>query len=144
MITSWSSSAMIITGLLPNCYLSIIKMSSSIIISVDQIVWPSTNCVQYRGRGYSNRFLHSAEVAHFTHTMDIRPTKLVYLMTLLPYHRHTPRVMSWVSPVSPHDTCHLVAKLSQTGTLGPPSGSVIKQLGSQDYRRLPDQGSTHA
>ena len=39
------------------------EMSSSIIISVDQIVWPSMNCVQYHGRGYSNRFLHSAEVA---------------------------------------------------------------------------------
>jgi hypothetical protein len=47
------------------------KTSSSIIIiivTVDHLVRPGRT-VQYRGRGYSNRFLHSAEVVHFTHTM---------------------------------------------------------------------------
>src|SRR3990170_365398 len=49
------------------------KTSSSIIIiiiTVDHLV-RSRRTVQYRGRGYSNRFLHSAEVAHFTHTMEL-------------------------------------------------------------------------
>ena len=54
--------------------------------------------------------LHSAEVAHFTHTMKL----LVAYLGTLPFpggpvllrQSSSPGVLPWVAPVSPRDTCH--------------------------------------
>jgi hypothetical protein len=124
-------------------------------LDTDQIVCDLIRTVSHdRGRGYSNRFTLCRGCALYPHYgapglilpfgwTGAAPTKLVYCLALLRSHRQSypPRVMSWVAPVSPCDTCHRrgQTKLSQTGTW-----YHITKLGSQDYRHLLGQGSTHA
>jgi hypothetical protein len=67
-------------------------LPSLLTITVDHSVWPSADCVQCRGCGNSNRFLHSAEVAHFSHTMEL----LVPYLDTLPF---------WVDRCCSNETC---------------------------------------
>src|SRR3954471_741829 len=128
------------------------------------------NCVQYHGLGYSNRFVWLCRVcALYPHYGALPPSSTLELVpqeprnsyhrsglgllqrdrptACLPYRitRHTSQVMPWVA-LCPPDTPAIAWQLTIAWSInfvliGDGPNNIT---GSQDYCRLPDQGSrTH-
>ena len=112
----------------------------------------SGRAVQYRGLGYSNRFntlqrlrtlptLWSTDLVIPFGWTSIAPTKLVWPVTLPSYHRQSHSLLE-SSPGWPRALWHLPPSWLTTVPNGDAGKTTL--LGSQGYRRLPDQGSMHA
>jgi len=139
---------------------------------VDLMVWPSTNCVHYCGRGYSNRFVWLCRVcARYPHYGVLPPSSTSKLFPQEPWNLYRrsglgllqrdrstacpsypiTNIPSWVAqcpPDIPAIAWQPTIAWSKTSTvvakLSQTGTGPISTTGSQDYRRLPSQGNCRA
>src|SRR3989337_4125114 len=117
--------------MISNCYHTQTSSSNSITTTMVDHLVRSGRAVQYRGRGYSNRFYSLQRLRTLPTPWSTSPrdpirvdqrcsneTCLTRDSPIVPPAITLPRSQALGGLVSPHDTCHRrgVTKLSQTGT----------------------------